>query len=170
MAPRRNNPRVINGRMRAAKRNARSKKIKVALRRAPSSIGSYIASGVRTLTSFLPGQKVVRPTVDFILKTIGLVSAIALHNDDIIASTQIIGLTTRKILYYGDLLANCRNIGLQDLDSYGNPTLKLNFLTGRVLSMTIRVEPTAKTSERSGEWAMCLVPLKDAAVKQRYSA
>lgn len=131
-----------------------------------TSIGGLVATGVRTLTSFLPGQTVVRPVVDCILKALGLVSSIVVSGDNITATLKPIGLSVNVPLNFGNLMCECKNLGLQGLNTQGFPTLQTNYDTGRVLRMIVTAEPTAKMSERSGDWAMAIVPIKQIADRQ----
>lgn len=125
-----------------------------------TSIGGLVATGVRTLTSFLPGQTVVRPVVDTILKALGLVTAVTVSGDNITATLRPIGLSTNVAINFGNLMCECKNLGLQGLNAQGLPMLQTNYDTGRVLKMIVTAEPTAKSSERSGDWAMAIVPIK----------
>lgn len=128
-----------------------------------TSIGGLVATGVRTLTSFLPGQTVVRPVVDIILKALGLISAVTVSGETITATLRPIGLSANIPINFGNLMCECKNLGLQGLNSRGLPMLQTNYDTGRVLRMIVTAEPTAKSSERSGDWAMAVVPIKQIA-------
>lgn len=157
---RRRGPRVMRRQTNPIRRRRNIRKT------APSSstsIGGLVATGVRTLTSFLPGQTVVRPVVDTILKALGLISAISLSGDNITATLRPIGLSANVPINFGNLLCECKNLGLQGINQQGLPTLTTNYDTGRVLKMIVTAEPTAKVSERSGDWAMAVVPIKQIA-------
>lgn len=134
-----------------------------------TSIGGLIATGVRTLTSFLPGQTVVRPVVDCILKALGIVNSISIVGDDITASLRVIGLSTNVPLNFGNLMCECKNLGLQTINTQGLPALTINYDTGRVVKMIVTAEPTAKNSERSGDWAMAIVPLKQTSDREAFN-
>ena len=135
-----------------------------------TSIGGLVATGVRTLTSFLPGQTVVRPVVDTILKALGLISSIAVSGENITATLKPIGLSANIPINFGNLMCECKNLGLQGLNSQGLPMLQTNYDTGRVLRMVVTAEPTAKVSERSGDWAMAVVPIKQIADRAAVTA
>lgn len=128
-----------------------------------TSIGGLVATGVRTLTSFIPGQTVVRPLVDVILKALGFISATMIDSNNIMASIKPIGLSCNLPLNFGNLFCESKNFGIQGINSQGLPMLKTNYNTARVLKLIITAEPTAKQSERSGDWAMAIVPLKQIA-------
>lgn len=138
----------------------RRRNIRKASPASSTSIGGSIATGIRTLTSFLPGQKIVRPVVDTLMKALGIISSLTLHGDEITASLNIIGLSTNCPLNFGNLMCECKNIGVQNINAQGLPSLTTNYDSGRVIKMIITAEPTAKYGERSGDWVLAIVPIK----------
>lgn len=158
-----NRARRIGNMRRKGNKNRFRRNIRKASPPSSTSIGGLIATGVRTLTTFLPGQAVVRPLVDALLKAVGFITAVSLRGDNITAQLRPIGLSTNIPLNFGNLLCECKNLGLQGMNSQGMPTLTTNYDTGRIVKMTISAEPTAKNSDRSGDWCMALIPLKQRA-------
>lgn len=143
--------------------NRRRKNIRKTGPSSSTSIGGLVATGVRTLTSFLPGQTVVRPVVDVILKALGFLTSVSMSSETFQATLRPIGLSTNVPLNFGNLMCECKSLGLQGINRQGLPQLTTNFDTGRVLKMIVTAEPTAKMSEKSGDWAIALVPLKQIA-------
>lgn len=156
--------RRYNGMRRKINNSRYRRNIRKAKPSSSTSIGGLVATGVRTLTSFIPGQTIVRPVVDTLLKALGFITNVTfLNSENIVATLRPIGLSCNIPLNFGNLMCESKNFGVQGINSQGMPVLTTNYDTGRILKLFITAEPTAKQSEKSGDWAMAIVPLKQIA-------
>lgn len=139
-------------------------------RTASTSFKQIIATGVRTLSSFIPGQPIVRPAVDFLLKTFGFVK-FSLRTDGVLdGALTLTGASSSIPFYTGDFFSS--------IDVYGNPILGavkpvalagspqdvavmgtvINHKSVRLLQVTWKLQPTGEQGKRAGMWAMAWQP------------
>lgn len=123
------------------------------------SFKSVIATGVRTLSSFIPGQAIIRPAVDFLLKTFGLAQFYLTPSGDVEASVTLTGASSSIPFYTGDFFSS--------IDVYGYPevqTVRLKTVDGSdggtygIMGINWRLQPTGEFGKRCGMWAMAWQP------------
>lgn len=162
--------RVLNRKVRSQK--AKSAKRTRKSRGLPPSFKSVIATGVRTLSSFVPGQKIVQPVVDFLLKTFGVVKFYLNSDNKVEGAITMVGASTSIPFFTGDFFAR--------MDVYGCPQsgqtrpvqwdgskaadgvtvlgTQINHKSVRLLQVTWNLVPTGEFGKRSGAWAMAWQP------------
>lgn len=137
-----------------------------------SSFKSLIATGVRTLTSFIPGQAIVKPAVDFLLKTFGFIKFFLTESGDLDGTVMISGAATVIPFYIGDLFSELNLIGLPKyvevpvIGIDGNAVkdkvkvigTEVNHKSIQVLHVNFKVVPTGEYGKRCGMWAMAWQP------------
>lgn len=137
-----------------------------------SSFKSLVATGVRTLTSFIPGQSIVKPAVDFLLKTFGFIKFFLDDSGRLDSTVMISGASTAIPFYVGDLFSELNFIGLPRsvdvpiIDETGNVTNKkvkvigteVNHKSIQVLHANFKIVPTGEFGKRCGMWAMAWQP------------
>lgn len=137
-----------------------------------SPFKSLIASGVRTLTSFIPGQAIVKPAVDFLLKTFGFVKFFLNDSGCLDSTVMISGAATVIPFYVGDLFCELNFIGLPRstpvniIDEKGNTTNKtvtvigteVNHKSIQILHANFKIVPTGEYGKRCGMWAIAWQP------------
>lgn len=140
--------------------------------RGASSFKSLVATGVRTLTSFIPGQAIVKPAVDFLLKTFGFVKFFLNDSGNLDGTVMISGAATVIPFYIGDLFSELNLIGLPrpvEVPIIGtdgiatDKTVKVigtevNHKSIQVLHANFKVVPTGEYGKRCGMWAMAWQP------------
>lgn len=140
--------------------------------RGNSAFKSLVASGVRTLTSFIPGQTIIKPAVDFLLKTFGFIKFSIASSGLLDANVMVSGAATVIPFYMGDLFCELNLIGLprstdapiiNELGAITNKTVKVigtevNHKSIQILHAQFKIVPTGEFGKRCGMWAMAWQP------------
>lgn len=162
--------RVLNRKVLSKKQKNASRKRKSG--RLSSSFKSVIATGVRTLSSFVPGQTIVQPVVDFLLKTFGVIKFYLNSSNEVEGKVTLIGASTSIPFYTGDFFARMDVYGCPesgqvrpetwsgDKSNDGVTVLgtRINHKSVRLLQVTWNLVPTGEFGKRSGAWAMAWQP------------
>lgn len=131
-------------------------------------ITGLIAKGVRTLTSWLPGQSVIKPMVDFGLKTFGFAETFQVSGSNAKASVKVIGVGANFVLCIKDVVFNDARMGARTNESAGRHNLITNYSDGRLLHLRLRAERSDPASSSVGRWGMAFLPFRSAKDKDFY--
>lgn len=125
-----------------------------------TGLGSVVAKGIRQLTTYIPGQPIVRPVVDFIYRALGLSTEFAINQDSTVSgSFAVLGLSARIFIKPQMLLSESRNIGLQTI-TQGRIQTKVNFRTAIFRYVKFALTPVGKRSDCKGMVAIAYIPLQ----------
>lgn len=148
---------------RSTPRNARrptSRRTRPKVSSPATGFGTVVAKGIRQLTTFIPGQPIVRPVVDFIYRALGLSTDFTIGQESKISGTfAVLGLTARLFIKPQMLLSESRNIGLQSI-TQGKIQTKINFRTAVFRYIKFTLTPVGKRSDCKGMVAMAYLPLQ----------
>lgn len=128
--------------------------------------GGLIARGVRTLLSVLPGSKLTTGIADFVFKSLGYSTKIAMCGSEVDAEFQATGLCALFHLALKDLLVDSYTHGTRTATA-GWTT---NYTNGRLLAVTIRVIPQAPTGQSRGQLALGFLPFRDDKDRKYYDS
>lgn len=135
-----------------------------------SSFGGFLAKGVRTLTSFLPGQSVIKPLVDFGLKTFGLATAVSIADGTMDATVTVVGVGSCFLISLKDIIFNDVKLGVRSNAANGRHDLMTNFSDGKLLNLRIHVERSDPYSSSVGRWGIGFLPFRTAADESFYKS
>lgn len=121
------------------------------------SLGQVIGTGIRSLVSMLPGQAVLAPVTDFLLKSVGLAKSIAFNGTGssaiLTADVANFAVVGKFIITTGSLL---RDMPFTEINSRADVLTRYDQF--RVKTLSVSLQPTGDFANRPGEWLVSLVP------------
>lgn len=157
-----------NRRRRKRSTNKRGRRMRPTPSISTSTFGRAIATGVKTLISYLPGSTAIQPIADFILKAVGLSTSDPVNG--FMFSVTYVGLGSKFLIGYSTLIASTRECVLAGINETHQQQLVCAWREVRLIEISITIASSGPIKERQGEWTLAFYPFYTSEEEENFTS